>query len=116
MKGSPLTIVIVAAIVIIGCSIVTYLLIESSPQEGGFDATSPQSGRTRAHPTPRPNVYDDTEPRPLPVLPISDDDTTTTQTTGPGSTTTDMHQRQTTQPKGSGGDIVKPLPPLPVPD
>jgi len=117
MKGSPLTIVVIAAVVIIGGSIVTYLLIENSPQESGFDPKPPEDGRTIKKRVPRPNVYEDTEPLALPPLQLPEN-----ETTGAGDTiggNAPLPQRRLsppTTPQGSGGEIVKPLPPLILPE
>ena len=114
MKGSPLTIVIIAAVVIIGGSIVTYLLIESSPQEDGLETTNTPDGRAHEQRVPRPNVYEDTEPLPVPTPPLPGNGpehiitgaTTSSQTTKP---------HISTQPT-TGGERVKPVPVPPLPD
>ncbi|MDP3734937.1 MAG: hypothetical protein Q8R39_00740 [bacterium] len=125
MKGSPLTIVIIATVVIIGGSIVTYLLIENAPQEGGFDATNPQGRRTPEKRVPRPNVYEDTEPLALPSL--ADPEGGSSYASGQSATSSSQNSSQEASQKTkpvqmpqttqtTGGEIIKPLPSLQDPD
>ena len=117
MKGSPLTIVVIAAVVIIGGSIVTYLLIENSPQESGFDPKPPEDGRTIKKRVPRPNVYEDTEPLPIPTAPLPDEGGASTGSDGADTKvpSQDPKPRAPQQPT-AGGELVKPIAVPPLPD
>jgi hypothetical protein len=125
MRISPLAIVIIAAVVIIGGSIITYILIIEAPGGGGARSGRPDGAPAAQPPKPRPNVFEDTEPRALPSLVDPGDGSSysgdrnstsspqsSSQKTSP--TTKPTQTSQTTQT--IGGEIIKPLPSLQDPD